>query len=160
MPLGRPTIYDPELAERICETISKTEKGLHQLHREHKEWFADATTIFRWLERFPDFRPIYARARAMQAEYILFQGLEIVDDSSEDTHYIYTKSGEKIAVEDKEWTLRSKLRWEARKYLASKLNPKVWGDKAGLEDSDGNGKRLEIIIKEEPEDDVGTGHDN
>jgi len=46
-----------------------------------------------------------------------------------------TKGDETYNVEDREVTNRSRLRVDSRKWLASKLNPKKYGDKLEL---DGN----------------------
>ena len=39
----------------------------------------------------------------------------------------------KLEVENKEWTNRSKLRVDARKWVASKLKPKKYGDKLDVD---------------------------
>ena len=55
--------------------------------------------------------------------------LTIADHSDKDTVIIYDKQGNPVPVEDKEWTNRSRLRVDTRKWIASKLKPKKYGDK-------------------------------
>ena len=66
---GRPTIYTPELAKRICTEIGQSEKGLHRLHRE-LDWFPDPSTIMDWIDDKPEFSLQYARAKALQADFM------------------------------------------------------------------------------------------
>jgi len=49
---------------------------------------------------------------------------DIVDETSNDT--IVTDKGE---IPNSEWMQRSRLRYDARKWLVSKLNPKKYGDR-------------------------------
>ena len=70
----------------------------------------------------------YARARELQADFIADQIIDISNDKTGDTMIIY-KDGEPIEVEDKEFVSRSKLKIDARKWIASKLKPKKYGDK-------------------------------
>jgi len=46
-----------------------------------------------------------------------------------------TKGNESYNVEDREVTSRSKIRYDARKWIASKLAPKKYGDKTQTEHS-------------------------
>jgi hypothetical protein len=57
--------------------------------------------------------------------------IDIADDGSNDFMTI-TKGDISYEVENKEWTSRSKLRVETRKWAASKLKPKKYGEKLDL----------------------------
>lgn len=80
----------------------------------------------------------YARAKEDQADFLAEQMIEIADDDSEDE--LYTKEVEDkktgeiklLTVENKEFTNRSKLRVDTRKWIASKLKPKKYGDKIDI----------------------------
>ena len=74
-------------------------------------------------------RERYARAAIERAETILDEAYDIADDNRNDTKIIFDKNGDPIKIEDKEWTQRSKLRIDLRKWHVSKLNPKKYGDK-------------------------------
>jgi len=74
----------------------------------------------------------YVRARELQADFIADQIIDISNDKIGDTMIIY-KDGAPIEVEDKEYVSRSKLKIDARKWIASKLKPKKYGDKLEVE---------------------------
>lgn len=54
--------------------------------------------------------------------------LAIADDGSKDSIVVEGENGG-YTIENKEWTSRSKLRVEARKWVAAKLKPRKYGDK-------------------------------
>lgn len=122
--IGRPTDYTPALAEEICETIACSEMGLKKLCNEHQHW-PDKKTILKWVIKYPEFSHQYARAKALQIEAIVDEVLEIADDKSQDS--IVDDDG-KVSY-DHEHINRSRLRIDTRKWLASKLAPKIYGDK-------------------------------
>jgi hypothetical protein len=73
----------------------------------------------------PEFAEQYAHARDSQADTLADEILDIADDGSND--YMgddETYNGDAVA--------RSKLRVDARKWIASKLKPKKYGDKTLL----------------------------
>lgn len=125
---GRPSKYSEEIADKICELISTTSRGLNDICKELK---VHPVTVYRWVEDIEAFRNKYTRAREAQADLLADEIISIADDGSRDTKTI-KKGGELIEVEDTEWTNRSKLRVEARKWIASKLKPKKYGDKLDM----------------------------
>jgi hypothetical protein len=150
MKTGRPTKYSQELADQICEKIATSNKGLRTICKE-----LDITTmsVLRWLadEDKKEFCVQYARAKEQQADFLAEEILEIADDSSNDTKII-TRGRETIEVENTEWTSRSKLRVDARKWIASKLKPKKYGDKMDVT-TDGekiNNVKVEVIKSDAP----------
>lgn len=129
---GRPSLYSEQLVDEICEKIATSNKGLHTILSEN-EAFPSFSTVFNWLSQ-PDkkyFLDKYTHARELQAEFLADEMIKIADDSSNDTEQ--TEFGEK---ENKEWTNRSRLRVETRKWIASKLKPKVYGDKIDITTKD------------------------
>lgn len=72
-----------------------------------------------------EFADRYARAREAQADHIFEEILRIADDATNDM----IDDGEGGKRLDTEHVQRSKLRIEARKWMAGKLRPKVYGDK-------------------------------
>jgi hypothetical protein len=125
---GAPSKYSKEIADKICELISTSNRGLRSIC---KELDLSTMTVLRWLddEDKKDFCLQYARAKEEQADYLAEEILEIADDSSGDIKIIKDKAGNDIEVENTEFTNRSKLRVDARKWVASKLKPKKYGDK-------------------------------
>lgn len=128
--MARPEIYTEELATEICLRISTTSKSLRTIC---KELDISVATILNWLkdESKASFLAQYARAKEEQADFMAEEMIEIADDGSNDTMTIEGRNGP-VEVENKEWTSRSKLRVETRKWIASKLKPKKYGDKIDL----------------------------
>lgn len=62
---GRPTAYSGDLAEKICERISKgeSERQISKSPDMPSVW-----TIRRWKDRYPEFCSLSARAREISAE--------------------------------------------------------------------------------------------
>jgi len=95
-----------------------------------------ASTVFLWLIDEVDpakklFSEHYARARASQAELMFDELLEIADDSTDD-HMVVKLNGHDQVVENREFTTRSRLRVDTRKWYLSKVLPKKFGDKLDL----------------------------
>jgi len=125
--MGRPTKYSKEVADKICNIIATSNKGLHTISRMGDE-FPSAKVMFDWLAKHDYFRDNYVSCKKLQAEYLGEELIDIADDSSNDTMIIETSSGEK-KVENREWINRSRLRVDTRKWVMSKLLPKKYGDK-------------------------------
>lgn len=141
--MARPTKYTQELADEICLKISTSSKGLAFICIELN---IAQSSVFKWLIEHTEFSEKYARAREAQADFLADEIIEIADDGSRDTKTI-RRGKETIEVEDVEWTNRSKLRVEARKWKASKLKPKKYGDKVDIT-TDGekvNNVKVEVI---------------
>jgi hypothetical protein len=126
MPAGRPSDYTPQLASRICERLSGGE-SLRAICGE--EAMPDKATVLRWLPKHEEFRDQYARARELQAEHWAEEILEIADDGAKDS-YQDSDGNERV---DHEVVARSRLRVDSRKWLMSKLAPKKYGDRQGVE---------------------------
>lgn len=82
-------------------------------------------TFYIWLQDIEKSKQ-YARATEIRADAIFDEIIEIADDSSRDE----IELEDRIIVENREFINRSRLRVDARKWIASKLNPKKYGDKS------------------------------
>lgn len=93
------------------------------------------STIFRWLadERYAAFREQYARAREAQADALFDEMLDIADDGTNDWMERKRADGSTEEVINAEHIQRSKLRIDARKWMAGKLRPKVYGEKIDVD---------------------------
>mgnify|MGYP000007485902 CR=1 FL=1 len=89
------------------------------------------TSVFRWLgdEANQAFRDQYAQAREVQADVLAEQTIDIADDSSGDE----TTDADGNPRFNAEYAARSRLRIDARKWFASKLAPKKYGDKSTVD---------------------------
>ncbi len=130
---GRPSIYTEDLAKDICDKIASSSKGLKKLCAENPHW-PNKDTIFTWLKNNPAFADQYARAKRCQIEALIDEIIEIADDDSNDQKL--NESGSSVC--NKEFIARSRLRIDTRKWLASKLVPKVYGSsvEVSLEEDD------------------------
>ena len=125
---GRPKVWNEKIEAKFLVLISTTDKGIHRLYREN-DWLPSATTIFKELYENKAFAERYARAREAQAEFLADQILEIADDSSKDEEEVTITEGVTATRTNYENIQRSRLRVDARKWKASKLYPKVYGEK-------------------------------
>ena len=108
---GRPSKYSEELADAICTRLAQGE-SMRSVCRDEDMPVMD--TMWRWIREKEDFSEQYARAKQESADAIIEDILDIADE------------GEDVA--------RDRLRIDARKWVASKLKPKKYGDTTKLED--------------------------
>jgi hypothetical protein len=109
--MGVPSDYTPETADAICEDIADG-RSLRSIC--DADSMPNKATVFRWLAAHADFRDQYACAREAQAD-------SYVDD--------ITDIADRAKPED---AVVARLRIDARKWSASKLRPKVYGDKLDM----------------------------
>lgn len=119
--------FNQDIADEICDLIITSNKSLAKILIEN-EHLPKYSTIYKWLKNNESFAKQYARAKEDQADFLADEILEIADSSEKDTMQIVGKNGELIEVENKEWVNRSRLRVDSRKWVASKLKPKKYGD--------------------------------
>lgn len=129
--VGRPLEYTKEMGDHICELVSSTGYGLLKLTKLYPE-LPDKMTINRWRHRVPEFRAQYAMAKLEQADILAEECLEISDDDSFDIKL--DKDGNEVC--NTEFIARSRLRVDTRKWLASKLLPKQYGQHAEEQKTD------------------------
>lgn len=132
---GRPSDFTPELADAICARLADGE-SLRSVCRD--EEMPNKATVFRWLRTLPGFSDQYARAKEESADALSDEMLDIADDGRNDWM-------KRNAEDDAGWVAngenvqRSRIRIDTRKWLASKLKPKKYGDKLGLGAAEGLG---------------------
>ena len=112
------------------------------------------STVMRWLQADKVFRDQYTRAREEQAEGFLDEIVEIVDDSRNDWMDREVGRGRVIRVVDPEAVMRSKLRYDARRWAMSKILPKKYGDSTTLKGDPDNPLQAAVIVV--PKKDVST----
>lgn len=134
---GRPSTFNQDTADAICERIAEGE-SLRAICLD--EDLPCKATIFKWLSQREDFADQYARARETQADTLFDEILSIADESKNDT---YTdKDGNERT--DQEVIARSRLRVDARKWMAGKLRPKVYGDKLDMTHANPDGSKMDM----------------
>jgi hypothetical protein len=126
---GRPTLYTKELADLVCERVSTCTFGLARMCQLYKD-LPDKTTINLWRYKHPEFSTQYAQAKLKQADLMAEELLEIADDGSNDWMESFGEDGDMSYKLNGEHVQRSRLRIDTRKWLASKLLPKQYGQHA------------------------------
>lgn len=129
---GRPSSYTKAKGNAICKSLANGQ-SLRTICK--RDGMPNKTTIQRWLRTNEDFRTQYARARDEQAQHYADEIIDIADDSTND--FMVNEHG--VEVVDHEAIQRSKLRIDSRKWVASKLLPKKYGDRTKLVTDDGKG---------------------
>ena len=121
---GRPSDYTPELADKICAQLADGDSMRTVCKPDD---MPNKTTVFKWLRIHEEFNNQYVKAKEESADEINDEKLEIDDNYNNDWMEAngdsegYRINGEAVQ--------RSRLRIDSRKWLASKLKPKKYGDK-------------------------------
>lgn len=132
--MGRPTDYNQEIASKICAGLSD---GLSLRTVCKADDMPCKTTVFNWINKYPEFLNQYTRAKQESADALTDEMLDIADNASND--WMATNAGEtekEIFSLNGEHVQRSRLRIETRKWLASKLKPKKYGERVALAGDD------------------------
>ncbi len=124
---GRPSLYSPELGERICVLIAE---GLSLRNIEAVEGMPTKTTILRWLIRADcaEFCDQYARAKELQAEGEADEMIDIADTPQLGVIETIKPDGS-VEVRKEDMLGHRKLRLETRKWILARRLPKKYGDK-------------------------------
>lgn len=125
--MSRPSDYTQELADEICSQLAE---GISLRTVCLPDEMPNKSTVFRWLRTHEEFRDQYAKAKESSADALLEDMFHIADNDKEDVQ-------------------RSRLRVDVRKWAASKLKPKKYGDKTTLLGDDENPlivERIERVI--------------
>lgn len=121
---GRPSDFTQEIADEICERLSRGESLRAITGADRDDFMPGQTTVYRWLDENEEFRKQYARARELQADHYAEEIVDIAD-GRDDWKPTADEAAQAI-VRDPQ---RDRLRIDARKWVASKLAPKKYGDK-------------------------------
>ena len=143
---GRPTTYTPELGDRICDEIMKSEMGLFGLSEKY-DWFPAPSSVYLWLTQYPNFSERYRACKEAQQDMMAESIIKIADDSSQDE--IFSPNGNRI--ENREFTSRSKLRVETRMWLMERLAPKKYGKQVEAESESKDYQPPQINLHISPE---------
>lgn len=103
-------IPTPELLHDICEQIAN---GMSLRKVCAQEGMPSQKTVFTWLQNDAGFAQQYARARERQADGFFDEIVDIAD-TEEDAQ-------------------KARVRIDARKWVAGKMRPKVYGEKVDIE---------------------------
>jgi len=117
--------YSENEKEDIFNKIFKTIENGKSLRYALSKIPLSSKTFYEWIEDDEDKVKQYARATEERAEAILDEMIDIVDNNTNDVNVL--EDGKEVVNNDV--IQRSRLRYDARRWLVSKLNPKKYGDK-------------------------------
>lgn len=139
--VGRPSTYSPDTASAVCAHLASGGLLVEWCNEPGRPHVA---TIYRWMEAHPEFRDAYARAREVGLHVMAEEVIAISDDGSRD----YKLGPDGDLVPDHDHIARSRLRVDSRKWLASKILPKVYGDKITQEHTGPGGGPIALTWKD------------
>ena len=119
---GRPSTYTEEMGNLICDKLTE---GVSLRKLCMQDDFPAASTVYVWLDRFPDFAEKYARAREAATEDMLEDILEIADRDGLDPQ-------------------EKRVRIDTRKWVMGRLKPKKYGDKQTVDVGNKDGETLKV----------------
>jgi hypothetical protein len=122
---GNQKVYTPELAAEICRRIAAGE-SLRSICR--SEGMPDESTVREWaIDDHNGFAPHYARSTLIRMHGFSDEILEIIDNCS----------SENVMV--------ARARVDTRRWLMSKIAPKIYGDKLDLTHAAPDGGPVQFI---------------
>ncbi len=116
--------FTQDLADEICQVVSTSPKMLEELCADRKHW-PRAGTIYEWRLKIPSFAEAYARAKVCQIDALVNHIFVLLRDTSRD-YYIDDEGKRKI---NHAHINKIKIEVDALKWLASKLVPRLYGDR-------------------------------
>jgi hypothetical protein len=134
--VGRPSKYTGKLADEICTRIALG-NSLRKVCR--ADDMPDITTIIRWTRENKEFCQQYDRACIDRGNHLAEEALEIIDETPE-TEPVRDKEGNIIDMKlHPAYVQWQNNRVNTRKWFASKMSPKRFGDKVQTEVSGADG---------------------
>ena len=117
-PRGRPSRFSNEIATEVCDRLAAGE-SLQSICRDRH--LPHERTVRRWaIEDHEGFSPRYTRERELQTECLIDQIVAIADSVADER-------------ESSPAVHAARLRVDARKWIASKMLPRKYGDRLGVD---------------------------
>jgi hypothetical protein len=110
---GRPSLFNDDIAAHICGGIASG-SSLNRLCSE--PGMPTVFTVYNWLRNNPTFFQQYQQARLDQADTLADEIMSISDDTAHATDPLQIQA--------------ARLRVDSRRWIASRLKPSKWGEKA------------------------------
>ena len=137
-PTGRPSTYNPDIAQQMCEQLSEG-VPLREICRQ--EGFPAWRTVYDWMAKDPDLATAIAHARDVGYDALAEDCLRIADNPQlgeevsesetpdgvdEDGNTVMKKT---VTIKKVDMLGHRKLQIETRLKLLAKFNPKKYGDR-------------------------------
>ena len=126
MPGGRPSGYSTKIAETICEQLAEG-RSIRNICSVKGQ--PSVAMVYRWLDKYEEFRERYARAREHQAESLADDIRDVLAD---------VRNGKLDAN-------AGRMLVDGFKWLAGKLKPKTYGEHLRHSGGDGGPITVKII---------------
>lgn len=121
--MARGSEYTDEIGDAVCALIAEG-KSVREIGE--MKGLPAQPTIYKWLAAHPSFVEKYTRAREQQADVYSQEIVDIADNATPEDYMV------------------AKLRMDGRKWAASKLAPKKYGDKVQSELSGPGGGPIQM----------------
>jgi hypothetical protein len=134
-------IYTEAIADELCRRLADGESLKKICRTKGMPGFA---TVISWaIDASHQFADRYARARDIGYRHLADEILEISDNSEAD--FVQTEDGRKVV--DHEHIQRSRLKVETRKWMLSKMLPRIYGEKITSELIGPNGGAVQVNVQ-------------
>ena len=137
---GKPTTYSDAICDVICEGIAEG-RSLARICQDDN--MPRPRTVYDWLRRHPEFLKNYEYAKEDQADFLVEEILDIVDNQASQPVVVdgipLMVDDKPVMVADNVSVAHARLRHDARKWAASKFKPKKYGDKLNVENTGAGG---------------------
>jgi hypothetical protein len=126
--MGRPTKFNEELGDLICERIACHPVGLEHICKMYDD-MPDPETIRVWNHKHPNFHGKYLRAKSEQAMLMVEQ---IDDLLPHEILYLIDEKGQKRI--DPPSASMAIAKCNNRKWQAARLAPRIYGDQRQIDE--------------------------
>ncbi len=128
--VGRPSKYTQEIADELCSELAQG-KSLRTVCKSPD--MPSTVAVFSWFRTNEEFLNQYTRAKEESADALSDEMIDIADDANNDYMENIGKDGQSEGYKlNGDHVRRSHLRIETRKWLASKLKPKRYGNNVSV----------------------------
>lgn len=142
---GRPTLYSAKAADRILSELASG-RTLREVCRD--DGMPAESTVRLWaLDDREGFSARYARAREIGYYSMADETIEIADDGSNDWMMRHGDEGAGWQANG-EHIQRSRLRVDTRKWMLSKVLPKIYGERHAIEHTGKDGGPIQTEVSD------------
>lgn len=124
-----------EMAADICGWLSDGHSLTSWLKKDHRPKYGmqpNTTMVYRWRQQQDWFRDMYDDAKENRADTLADEIIEIADEANNDVYMATDSKGNTVAKIDGSAINRARLRVDARKWVASVLKPRAYGQKVDV----------------------------
>ena len=133
-------MFNQQIADSVCDLLMDG----HSLRKSCLEVGIAPMTVLGWVKANPDYSVQYARAREIGYSLLADGILDISDEKDVEAKY----DGDDVRLELSATSVaRNRLRVDARKWMLSKVLPKIYGDKIQVQGDADNPLNIQFNVK-------------